>query len=903
MLVLGGCSGESSETLMASARKHLDKNDGKAASIQLKNLLQKNPENAEARFLLGKVMLDSGDVVGAAVELQKAQELGYDAEPLAPLLARIMLAKGEMQKLVSTYGQQTLKAPEAQAELQVMLASAYLALNKRDEAQTAVSAALAASPQHLGARLLQVRIQAAGKDVPGALAALDKVIASAPSDSEARQLKGELLLLTGQEDAALAAFRESIERDPVNASAHTAAMWVLLGRKDIKGAEAQLELLRKAAPQAPQTKFFAASVAFEKGDLRSALEQVQKLLQQLPDNVMALQLAGAIELAKGSLLQAQAHLGKAMQLAPAQSRTRLMLVQAQLRSGDPAKAIKTLQPLLESNPPQWEPQALMAQALLMSGDSAKAEQYFSRAAALNPNDARSRTALALAQVAKGRAEQGFESLRAISTTDPGVTADLALINGHMRLKEFDSALKAIDRLERKQPKSPLAADLRGRAELQRGKPKEARAAFEAAVGIDPGFFPAAATLASLDVADGKLEQARQRFESFVKARPNDVRGALTLARLRAEAGASPEEVQDVLVRAIKANPAEVGPRLALISSMLERKDFKGGLAAAQEGLNALPDNPDLLDVLGQAQFLSGDVNQAIATFNRVVSLQPGSPEPLMRLADIYRSRKDLAAASAALRKVVELKPDFVPARQALMTLDLSVGRRKEALATARSLQRQAGGEASGYALEGDLEWSGKNWAAAANAYRQSMSKQPSVDMAIKLHRALALAGQGDAAAKVEQQWASSPAFVFYLGDLALNRGQYEQARQRFAAVLQVKPDNASALNNLAWLLSRENKPGALEMAQKAVKLAPKEPAFQDTLAEIHARKGDFAKAVQIQAPAVEAAPGVALYRLHLASYYLSNNDKTKAKVELDRLAALGDKFSGQAEVKALQAKL
>ncbi len=906
-MALAGCGGESAESLLASARKHLEKNDNRAAVIQLKNLLQKDSDHAEGRFLLGKALLDGGDIVGAEVELQKAKELGYDSDRVTPLLARIALAKGETQKIISNYGGLSLKSPEAEVELQVVLAWAYLAQNKPAQAQKAVEAALTAAPQHVGARLLEVRMLAGRKGVADALAALEQVIASAPQDADARQLKGELLLVSGREDAALAAFREAIQLRPTFAAAHTSALWLLLGRKDLPAAEAQLELLRKAAPQSPQTKFFTAAVAFEKGDLRSALEQVQRLLQQLPDDVMALQLAGAIELSKGLLLQAEAHLGKAMQLAPAQPRVRLLLAQVHLRSGEPGKVAKVLQPLLEADPPQWEPQVLMAQSYVLGGDTAKAERYFERAAALNPRDAASRTALALAQVAKGKTEQGIEALRSISSTDTGVAADLALINAHLRRKEFDNAIKAIERLEAKQPKSPLAADLRGRAELQRGNPDRAREAFLAALAINPSFFPAVASLASMEVAQGKTEAAQQRFEAFFKANPTDVRAGLALARMRSQTGAAPESVIDVLARTVKANPAEVAPRHALVAAYGERKDFKAGLTVAQEGLALLPDNPELLDALGQTQYLAGDVNQAVATYNRIVSLQPTSPLPLMRLSDIYRAQKDLPGATAALRKALEVMPDFVPARQALMTLELTAGRRKEALAMARVVQRQPGNEAAGFALEGDLELSGKNWPAAANAYRQSLAKRASVDVAIKLHRVLVMGGQSDAAAKLAQQWMSSaaaaPAFTFYLGDAALNKGQYELAQQRFAEVLQLQPGNTAALNNLAWLLGRENKPEALELAQKAVKLAPREPSYMDTLAELHARKQDFAKAVQIQSAVVAMAPEAPAFRLRLASYYLGNNDKAKARVELDRLAALGDKFSGQAEVKALQAKL
>ena len=68
-LLLSACgSGSSEKEFIASARSFLAANDPKAATIQLKNALQKNPESPEVRYLLGKSLLLGGDAVGAEVE-------------------------------------------------------------------------------------------------------------------------------------------------------------------------------------------------------------------------------------------------------------------------------------------------------------------------------------------------------------------------------------------------------------------------------------------------------------------------------------------------------------------------------------------------------------------------------------------------------------------------------------------------------------------------------------------------------------------------------------------------------------------------------------------------------------------------------------------------------------------
>ena len=60
---LAGCNRtQSTETLLAEAAEYQQKGDIKAALIQLKNAVEKSPENGEARIALGNLELAMGDV-------------------------------------------------------------------------------------------------------------------------------------------------------------------------------------------------------------------------------------------------------------------------------------------------------------------------------------------------------------------------------------------------------------------------------------------------------------------------------------------------------------------------------------------------------------------------------------------------------------------------------------------------------------------------------------------------------------------------------------------------------------------------------------------------------------------------------------------------------------------------
>ena len=83
--------------------------------------------------------------------------------------------------------------------------------------------------------------------------------------------------------------------------------------------------------------------------------------------------------------------------------------------------------------------------------------------------------------------------------------------------------------------------------------------------------------------------------------------------------------------------------------------------------------------------------------------------------------------------------------------------------------------------------------------------------------------------KVAASWmAAHPkdvGFQFYLGEAALATRNFPLAETRFQSVIRMAPDNAPALNKLAWLMTELHKRGAVEYAQKATTLAPDAPAM------------------------------------------------------------------------------
>lgn len=904
---LGACGGDSPEKLIASGKDYLAKNDGKAAVIQLKNAIQQNPNLPEARFLLGKALFESGDIAGAEVELRKAFDQKYAPELSVPLLAKVVLATGQSKKVTDEFGKVSLPSGEPAADLKTTLSMAYLAQGKHDLANDALTAALAEKADFAPAQLANARMKASNKDIAGAAAIVTSVLAANPKNHDALLLSGALAAVSGQPDDALSNFRKAIEAKPDFIGAHVAAINQLLQQQKLEDAVKQFDALKKLAPKHPQTLFLDAQITYQRKDYKAARELAQQLIKFAPNNPLALQLAGAIEYQLQSYVQAETYLVKALQAAPQLPLARRILVASYLRAGQPAKALNALQPVLGQIDQDAALLSLAGEAYLQNGDAGKAADHFAKASKLDPNDAAKRTSLALAQMAQGQVEAAFNQLEQIATTDKGTSADLALIAAHLRGNQVDKALKAIDALEKKQPDNPATFNLRARTLLAKKDTPGARAAFDKALSLNPTFFPAAASLAALDLAEKKPDDARKRFESVLTKDPKNIQAMLALAELRANNGGSVDEVSGLIAKAVTANPTEMAPRLALIQYWLQQKDNKKALTAANDAVAAFPEKPEVLDALGRVQQITGDLNQALSTYGKLAGLQPLSPMPLLRLAEIHVANKAKDEASKSLKKALEIKPDLIEAQRGLILLALDAKRTNEAIAIAREVQKQRPKEAVGQALEGDIHSSQKNWNEAIGAYRNALKTTPTTELAVKIHTAILASGNTAEADKFAASWSKDHpkdvAFRMHQGDLATARKDFSAATQHYNSALALQPNNALVLNNLAWVLGEQKQAKALEYAEKANQLAPNQPAFIDTLAVLLAAKGDSAKAIELLRKALTLAPQAAAIQLNLAKVLVSAGKKDEARKELEALSKLGDKFPGQSEVARLQKEL
>lgn len=907
-LLLVACGGNP-ESMVASAKEYLAKNDTNAATIQLKNALQKNPSLAEARYLMGQVNFLQGSYADAEKEFKRALDLGFSPDLVVPKLAESLILSGQATRVLTELKDQKLSQAEARAALLASVGSAELAQGKREAAVEAYREALGEVRDFPMARVGLAKVKAGGRDLEGALADADAIIKDAPRLPEAHSLRGDLLLALGRFEEAIPEFEAVIAARPTDLVAYQSLIGQLLRANKLDVAQNKLQDLKKVAPNHPLAFYLQAFLDVRNGKSKEAYDAIQQVLRVAPDYTPALVLAGSLQLQRRDFAQARESLTKVLEKSPNQLLARRLLVATYMGLQEPVKALEALQPLLKSAGDDLAVLSLAGQVYAMNGDFTRSEEYFGRASQADPKNAQYRTRLGVSRLAAGETDRAFQDLEAASALDSeNVQADIALVMAHLRRGEAAKAMAAVQTLEKKRPTDPVTFNLKGGVYMASRDAAGARKAFEKALELKPDFLPAVSNLARLDVGDKNPAAARKRYEDFTSKNKKIPEGYLQHAELLAMTGAGTKDVQAVLEKGLAEIPTALPIRVALVRMLVQLGETKRALLLAQEASVAAPDDPTVLDLLGRAQLAAGERQQAISTYGKLVERQPNAPTPLLALADLQAAAKDNAAAERSLRKALTIKPDSIEAQQRLINVLVNSQRGDEAIRVAKDVEKQHSKSAVGFALEGDVLFALGKKSEAVAAYSEAYQRDKSPQGVIRLYAARAATGQTQEAAKLAAEWTkANPKDLMlrtYIAESNLTAQKYDLAVQQYRQMLEIAPKNPMLLNNLAWALGKLKDGSALSVAQQAVSLAPNSPVVLDTYGVLQVESGDVSKGVETLKKAVGLGPNMPQLRISLAKALIKAGDKDGARRELDMaLRNAPEKTPIRAEVEKLRATL
>jgi len=891
---LWSCDRADSDELLARAAERRASGDLRGAVVELKSLLQRDPDNWHARALLGALYLELGAAPAAEKELVRARELGHENLDTFVMLLRARLLAGEYDRVIKDIVASKVRNTQAQGNadvLQVLLGQAKLGTGQVEGAREAFDAA-SESPTAAGeANAGLAIIEAMAGNADQANRYIDLATAASPNHPDVLRTAGDVAFQQGDFETARDRYRQAIESGDHTGQARAGFVHTLLALNDSQRAGNQIKhLAREFGTDHPLVNYLRALTAQQDGDLQTAKTALLAALSKDPGHAPSRLLLGVVHLALSEFEQGRAQLATYVNEHPDNIDARKLLAVSELRLGQTESAIKTLLPALDQEPNNPGVLGMLGNIYLRSGDLDDGMLYLQRAAAQEPASGTLRAQLGVAQMRAGKLDEALAELHSAAADENFSGADVVLVLKYLQLEEFDKAREAVQSLIDKRPESPVGYNLLGLVHARMGRPDEARSAYEKALEIDQNFYSAAMNLARLDLKQGNVEQARARFETIAaKDIPLAVNAGLVLARMDLLAGDNESararytalleshgdnatvhaELGKILMlsgrrdeaRAAfeRANELDVGalePKLFLVSLYLHGREPQRALAAAREAHRLAPRHAGVLLALGQALRANDLHEEAQETLMRLVKGHPDSGNAHYELALTQIALERWQPARNSLERALELGAPPVAVRTALVRAELGAGKLEQAERLARALVRAPGGSRE-HALLGEvLERAGQP-AAAEQSYRAALELDAAyVDASLALARLeLAKGRLGDALNTLTSRGAQAtdPRLAIAAASVALAQGDTARARTHLDVARRLAPDSGDVMT--------------LE-------------------ARIEALAGQPSMAVAQLERVREADPRAVEPRIALSRYYLATGDLGKARMRIDEAARL-----------------
>lgn len=906
---LVGCSGVSDHDYLKSAKDYLASQDLRAAVIELKNALQQNPENAESRYLLGKIYLDAGDGASAQKELLRAGEAGWDAAQVRLALAEALLLQNEYDKVLEQVDVEEEYPESVRADLLGLRARAQLGRGELETAEKTLKSGSRLDPVSRQVFLGEVLLAMLRDDWSRANQIVERGLKVYPGDLELTLLNGEMALARGDQEEAGLAFQEVIDRTPSRPitrrgwQARVGLVRLQIVKGDVEAARSTLQPLVHQAPAQVDVSFYSGLVAFQLGEHETAERRLLEVLKVMTNHGPTLLLLGAVNYAQGNFEQAAHYLARYLATTPDNLEARKLLGRTYMVLGQPAGARDILRPALARASGDAELLTMVGLSQIQSGDVDSGIRRLKSAIAAAPADSGIRTQLAKAYLDSEQAGIAIADLEAMvadgTEHDP---ARVLLVLAYLRDGKIAKAIAAAQDLLIRQPGDPKYLTLMGGVYAATGDATEARAYFERALEINPAYPPAALGLGWFDVREGKRDAARDRYLAVLRHTPESTEAMIALAGL-ADLENNPEEGTEWLVKARNERPADLRAAVTLVERYLSQKRYAEAEKLTRELAVSYGRQPAVLALQAKVLMEQNRNEEAVTVLNSLVSAAPQSALVHYLQGKNYYRLGDLGKARESFEKVLLREPNHLPAAVLMAQIEMATGRYDAALELGERIRKDRPDSTAGDEIKGNALLATGDIRGARDAYGEAVAKSKTGRLMVKLAETTAQAGNPQEAEKLLRDWLKAhPNDVevrLSLGIVLQNAGQEREAILEYEEVLKRQPKNAIALNNLAGSYLESGDPRALKTGERAYRVDPKNPAVMDTYGWILVQNGEPGKGLPLleqAAPRLQDAPEV---RYHLAVAKLKSGHVRAGRKELSELLASGEPFEGREDAEKL----
>ncbi|MEZ5525123.1 MAG: PEP-CTERM system TPR-repeat protein PrsT [Pseudomonadales bacterium] len=888
------------------AQNYYTQGDYNSAIIQLKNVLQDNPEDIKARILLGDTYLKIKRPLDAVKELEKAQSIDADETGWAALLSTAYLNSGQLDKLLAM--ESLPHIPETEKAL-VLANIGHGKLLKRDiegaSARFEEALTLSETPIAIVGKARIALLEARFED---SKALAERALAQAPENLDALFTKAQAQSNLGEIEDAIKTFEKLLSIDPKRHQARYMKANLDLALGNIEQARSDVDLILKEKPDYAPANIVRARLYLMNNDFALAQQAAEKVLRHIPEHLMTHYVSGASHYAQQNYEQAKIYLEKFLGTVPSHTVATRLLGAVYLELGDEQAAID----LIESFNRQYQKEdakllSILGTAYLTTGDFEKGITALNRSLELDPNIHDSRINLAYGYIASGDLDKASEGLETFAQmTSNSEKAYTLLILTYLKQQNFDEALRLANRSLENYPDTPTFYILKGRTLEAQGNVEAAERVYTDALKAKIDHLPIHFALAQLHLKARQNTQAREHFLKMNELEPGHLDASINLAQL-ANAENDQKSAIKWMERAKDYHPESIKPVNLLVTYYLSMGDTLKALNEANRFYSQNPNDLEAISLMALVYSARKDYPSAKEFLSEILAKSPTDINHRLQLAQVHFVSKEYDQALTRLHEVLQLEPGNIAALVAETRIHLKEGNIAEARKTRELLVNYYPDNYVNDQLLGDILVAENNSTGAITAYQRAFEQQKTdylLDVLLDLY---AENKQPNEAIKLLEQFLLAfPSDNYARLKLAAMYQQLELNKKAIAQYEQLAkalPDNALVLNNLSWLYWLDGNASALDTAGKAFQITSDNPDIADTYGWIMLHEGNKREALKILQAAASSAPQKPGIRYHLAKALADNGQNDQAKKELSRVLRDYPAFEQKTAAMKLQEEL
>jgi tetratricopeptide (TPR) repeat protein len=454
------------------------------------------------------------------------------------------------------------------------------------------------------------------------------------------------------------------------------------------------------------------------------------------------------------------------------------------------QAIEQFRKITEQDAKDLDSWLMLGRLYKIAQNSVDSEKAYKQALAIDPANEYALSGLALVYSDLGDTKNAVDMWKRLADQNPNPRTLRALAGAYEQIRDYESAAKTLRRALELAPKD---------VEIKKGLAED--------LLLSDDLDGALALYSEVAQADSKDPRLQLRLSQIYRQKRDFAKARAAHERARA---LDPDNLE---IRYNEVNLLDAEGKyqeaITALKAMLD-STAKRTYTASEQNNRAI-----LMERLGLLYRGSEQYALAVETFQKAAQLDPESgARAAAQVIDTWRQAKEFAKAEQEAAAALKKYPEDRTVKMVRATLLADLGRTEEAAAATRQLLNGKNDRETYLALA-QIYDKGKKYSEMAQAL--------------------------DSAEKLSESGDEKEGVYFMRGAMYEKMQKLELAEAEFRKVLDINPNNASALNYLGYMLADRNLrlPEARKLIARALELEPDNGAFLDSLGWVDFRLGKF----------------------------------------------------------------